>query len=259
MLTWPLIALGWVVNLFQRGAASMARLLEMLDARPAIAMPPARRRAAAGDARTLDRVPGRRLPLSATPEDDAEPRWVLRDVSFTVPAGATLAVVGATGSGKSALIDLIPRVVRSAGGRDPASTACRCASSRWMSCAREIGYVPQESFLFSDTIAREPRVRRRDDARRRGRSGRARASPQLGRSDDRREFPAATAPCSASAGSISRAARSSAPRSRARSRDAGVVLLDDALSAVDTHTEAEILRGLRAALAAARRSSRRIA
>ncbi len=110
LLTWPLIALGWVVNLFQRGAASIARLTEILDACSAlvshatpggIALPPA------GVGRSIEfRNVGFHFPIG----DGAVPRWVLRNVSFTVPAGASLGVVGATGSGKSALIGLIPRL-----------------------------------------------------------------------------------------------------------------------------------------------------
>src|SRR3954462_12611400 len=102
MLTWPMIALGWVVNLFQRGEASMGRLAEILNVEPSIVakeplqhLPPTR------TGRTIEfRNVGFHYP-SDTP---GEPRWFLRNVSFSVPAGATLGVVGATGSGKSALI-----------------------------------------------------------------------------------------------------------------------------------------------------------
>src|SRR5215204_588154 len=150
MLTWPLIALGWVVNLFQRGAASMARLLDVFDAEPEIRSPaePVALPAATGG-RTLEfRDVGFHFPAP----QGQEPRWVLRHVSFTVPAGETLAVVGATGSGKSALIDLLPRLA------DPQEGEILLDGvplrSIWLDTLRaEIGYVPQESFLFSDTIA----------------------------------------------------------------------------------------------------------
>ena len=149
MLTWPLIALGWVVNLFQRGAASMGRLLDVFDAEPAIRSPgaPVPLPPATGGRTVEFRDVGFHFPA---PEGH-EPRWVLRHVSFTVPAGDTLAVVGATASGKSALIDLIPRLADPQEGeilldgvplRAPSLEALRA----------EIGYVPQESFLFSDTI-----------------------------------------------------------------------------------------------------------
>src|SRR5574338_1506655 len=82
MLTWPLIALGWVVNLFQRGAASMARLTEILDHRPAVADPPA---AVALPAATAGRsVEFRGVGFHYPPPTDAPPRWVLRDISFRV-------------------------------------------------------------------------------------------------------------------------------------------------------------------------------
>src|SRR3954470_22192063 len=108
MLTWPMIALGWVVNLFQRGDASMGRLAEILDVKPSIVAPePPRHLPPTDTGRTIEfRNVGFHYPSAP----GAEPRWVLRNVSFTVPAGSTLGVVGATGSGKSALIDLIPRM-----------------------------------------------------------------------------------------------------------------------------------------------------
>jgi ATP-binding cassette subfamily B multidrug efflux pump len=150
LLTWPLIALGWVINLFQRGAASMARLLEVLDARAEVASPlrPVPLPAATGGRAIEFRGVGFHYPVP----EGGPARWVLRDVSFRIEAGATLAVVGATGSGKSALIDLIPRLSDPQEGeilidgiplRDLALNALRA----------EIGYVQQESFLFSDTIA----------------------------------------------------------------------------------------------------------
>src|SRR5512141_1769720 len=107
LLTWPLIALGWVINLFQRGGASMARIVAILDARPAIASVEAAPRslpAAAGGRSIEFRDVGFHYPAA----DGTEPRWILRNLSFVVPAGSTFGVVGATGSGKTAVMDLIP-------------------------------------------------------------------------------------------------------------------------------------------------------
>src|SRR5687768_10508595 len=149
MLTWPLIALGWVTNLFQRGAASVARLNEILHAGSAIAEPDAPRVLAPGRAgRAIEfRNVGFHYPV----KDGVAPRWVLRGVSFSIPAGSTLGVVGATGSGKSALIDLIPRV------HDPQEgeiliDGVPLRSIPVHALRADIGYVPQETFLFSDTI-----------------------------------------------------------------------------------------------------------
>ncbi|MEP6781152.1 MAG: ABC transporter transmembrane domain-containing protein, partial [Gemmatimonadaceae bacterium] len=125
LLTWPLIAIGWTMNLFQRGAASMSRVLELLDAVPADVQDTGLQVAqhdSRGHAIEFKNVWFHYPAPLATTEDGAatnakyeqtstsdEPRWVLRDVSFSVAAGGTLAIVGATGSGKSALMDLIPR------------------------------------------------------------------------------------------------------------------------------------------------------
>lgn len=241
MLTWPMIALGWVVNLFQRGDASMGRLAEIFDAKPTILvteprqhLPPTR------DGRTIEfRNVGFHYP-SDTP---GEPRWVLRHVSFSVPAGATLGVVGATGSGKSALIDLVPRMFDPQEGEilidgvptrniDPAELR------------QEIGFVPQESLLFSETIGSNLSY---------GTAGLSKTGEwaanvaQLDQTIS--AFPGGYETILGERGiNLSGGQKQRASLARALARKPSIVLLDDALSAVDTHTEAEILRALREAL-----------
>jgi ATP-binding cassette subfamily B multidrug efflux pump len=265
LLTWPLIALGWVINLFQRGAASMSRLLEVLDARPQVESPPSPRSLPEGSTgRAIEfRGVGFHYP---TPEG-SEPRWVLRDVSFTVDAGATLAVVGATGSGKSALIDLIPRL------SDPQEGTILIDGVPLTELSLdelrgEIGYVQQESFLFSDTIASNlaygdaTRALVEHDAV--GESGPIesremgahdatvhRWAAEVAQLDETVEaFPHGYGTLLGERGiNLSGGQKQRLALSRALARRPRIVLLDDALSAVDTHTEAEILRGLRSALA----------
>src|SRR5882762_3481081 len=149
MLTWPMIALGWVVNLFQRGDASMGRLAEILDVRPTIVADEPRQHLPPTQlGRTIEfRNVGFHYPSDAP----GEPRWVLRNVSFSVPAGATFGVVGATGSGKSALIDLIPRMYDPQEG-EILVDGVPARNIPLEELRREIGFVPQESLLFSDTI-----------------------------------------------------------------------------------------------------------
>src|SRR5215475_4615281 len=163
MLTWPLIALGWVINLFQRGAASMTRLLEVLDAKPALAQPETPRTLPTRPTRGGRGIEFVNVGFHYPSQTDGEPRWVLRNVNFTVPAGATIGVVGATASGKSALMDLVPRLF------DPQEGEIRIdgVPIRQLEIAalrREIGYVPQESFLFSDAIGNNIRYGTDDDA-----------------------------------------------------------------------------------------------
>jgi ATP-binding cassette subfamily B protein len=264
-LTWPMIALGWVINLFQRGAASMARLLEVLDAKAEIVSPdsPSALPAAQGGRSITFRDVGFHFP---TPQG-AEPRWVLRNVSFTIPGGGTLAIVGATGSGKSALIDLIPRL------SDPQEGVILLDGIplRDLSLEElrgEIGYVPQESFLFSDTIAAnlaygdasqpliEHAVADEVDAEQSRVAGAAEASTHawaagVAQLDDTvLAFPHGYGTTLGERGiNLSGGQKQRLALARALARRPRVVLLDDALSAVDTHTEAEILRGLRGALA----------
>ncbi len=259
-LTWPMIALGWVINLFQRGAASMGRLLEVLDAKTSAASPREPRAlppASAGRAISFRDV-GFHYPAS----DGAEPRWVLRHVSFDIPAGETLAVVGATGSGKSALMDLIPRV------RDPQEgeillDGVPLRELDLSALRREIGYVPQDTFLFSESIASnlaygeaaEIRAAENGDAEAHA-SGDDAASPHLWAAGVAQlhptvsEFPERYGTVLGERGiNLSGGQKQRLALARALARRPHVVLLDDSLSAVDPHTEAEILQGLRGTLA----------
>ena len=241
MLTWPMIALGWVVNLFQRGEASMGRLNEILNVRatigaeePALHLPPAL------SGRTIE---FRNVGFHYPSDPVGEPRWVLRNVSFSVPAGATLGVVGATGSGKSALIDLIPRMY------DPQEGEILIDGipTRRVSPAelrREIGFVPQESLLFSDTVGANLAYGTQDPAS----AEWAATVAQLDQTIE--EFPGKYETILGERGiNLSGGQKQRASLARALAKTPGIVLLDDALSAVDTHTEAEILRALREALA----------
>ena len=241
MLTWPMIALGWVVNLFQRGEASMGRLNEILDVRATIgAEEPAQHLPPAMSGRTIE---FRNVGFHYPSDPVGEPRWVLRNVSFNVPAGATLGVVGATGSGKSALIDLIPRMY------DPQEGEILIDGipTRRVSPAelrREIGFVPQESLLFSDTVGANLAYGTQDPAS----AEWAATVAQLDQTIE--EFPGKYETILGERGiNLSGGQKQRASLARALAKTPGIVLLDDALSAVDTHTEAEILRALREALA----------
>jgi ATP-binding cassette subfamily B protein len=240
MLTWPMIALGWVINLFQRAAASMGRLSEIFLARAAVASP--------ADPRVLPRAgAGRRLEFRNVgfhyPVGTGdEPRWVLRGISFHVPAGGTLAVVGATGSGKSALIDLIPRLYDPQEGEiliDGVPIGELAVSA----LRREVGAVPQDTFLFSDTVAANLAfgAEAGEDAR---------WAAHVAQLDETiAAFPGGYDTLLGERGiNLSGGQKQRLALARALARRPSIVLLDDALSAVDAHTEAEILRGLREAL-----------
>lgn len=244
LLTWPLIALGWVVNLVQRGSASMARLAEILDASSVLQeVPP-------DEAAHLPTVTGgrsvefRNVGFHFPAQPGQEPRWIFRNVSFVVPAGATLGIVGSTGSGKTALLDLVPRL------HDPQEgevliDGIPVQRLPLRELRQEIGFVPQESLLFSDTI--EANLGYGSESRE-SVDWAARTAQIAGTIA---EFPGKYETMLGERGiNLSGGQKQRASLARALARRPSVVLLDDALSAVDTHTEAEILRGLRDALSA---------
>ena len=240
-LMWPMIALGWVVNLFQRGAASMARVRTVLEAEPALSEPPE----SAAPAHVRGEVEFRGVSFRYPGTE----RWVLRHVSFRVPAGATVAIVGPTGSGKSTVASLLVRLY------DPTEGEVRIdgvALPRWPleALRRAIAMVPQDTFLFSASIGEnlalgfdEP-----DEARR---LERVRAAARVARLDATVEaFLAGYGTLLGERGiNLSGGQKQRAALARAVARDARLLVLDDALSAVDTHTEHEILENLKEVLA----------
>ena len=242
LLTWPLIALGWVINLFQRGNASLMRLAEILDARSAITSPSREAAHHLPPAQAGRSIEFRDVGFHYPTTEGREPRWVLRGVSFKVPAGTTLGVAGATGSGKTALIDLIPRL------HDPQEgeiliDGMPVKSLPVHELRREIGFVPQESLLFSDTIAANLAYGANDDGAVKWAAETAQLSATI------ESFPGGFETMLGERGiNLSGGQKQRASLARALARKPSIVLLDDALSAVDTHTEAEILRALGDAL-----------
>ena len=270
-LSWPMIALGWVVNLHQRGTASLGRLNQILMAPPEIAdlsgeqtsraeiITPARalvsesksnghgpRGIAAASPAT---APARREVVGASIEFrnlsfsyDGKP--VLRNINLTIPAGTTLAIVGPTGSGKSTLANLIPRLYDA-----PPGTlfldGVELRHYRLAELRRMIGFVPQETFLFSETLgeniafgveaATEEEVRR--------------AAEIAGLAGDVEDFPRGYETIVGERGiTLSGGQKQRTAIARAVVRNPRVLVLDDALSSVDTFTEEMILTRLQKVL-----------
>jgi len=232
-LIWPMIALGWVVNLAQRGTASLFRIRTVLDTRPAI-----RDEEPLVDPGTiLGDVSFRHLTFAY--RADAEP--VLRDVDLHAAAGQTVAVVGRTGAGKSTLLSLVPRLI------DPPEGMLRVdeVDVRRLPLARlrsSIGMVPQETFLFSATIRENIAL------------GRPQAAPEevaeaarlAGLESDLAAFPNGLDTVVGERGlTLSGGQKQRVALARALLREPRILLLDDCLSAVDTHTEEQILGNLR--------------
>jgi ATP-binding cassette, subfamily B, multidrug efflux pump len=239
MLVWPMIALGWAANLIQRGAASMGRINVLFREQPAIADPrhPVELPPASGARRVTFENVWFRYP------GDTDRGWVLQDISFELGAGRSLAIAGPTGSGKSTLVDLLARTYDPDRGRILID-GIDIRRLRLADLRRAVGFVPQETFLFSDTLRENVLLGAPDD----GRLERVAEVSQL--SEAVGALPAGYDTVLGERGvNLSGGQKQRAAIARALAQDPPIFVLDDALSAVDAHTEARILAGLRGALA----------
>jgi ATP-binding cassette subfamily B protein len=237
MLIWPMIAFGWVINLLQQGSASMGRLAKILDTVPEIADGPA---TDAGITSLRGEIEFRDVTFTHRGAN----RPTLSGVSLRVPAGTSLAIVGYTGSGKSTLVNLIPRLYDVTSG----SVLIDGRDVRTIPLAvlrRSIGCVPQETFLFSQTLAQNIAYGT-DGAAYEEMLDSARVS-RIAR--DVEEFPSGYETMLGERGiTLSGGQKQRTSLARALMRRPSILILDDALSAVDTVTEEEILSGLRSVM-----------
>jgi ATP-binding cassette subfamily B protein len=239
MLSWPMIAFGWVTNLLQRGMASWKRMLEIMDAAPAVTDAEA-----TGEVRHSTQIRGRVefRGLSFRFGD----KQILRDISVVLPAGTTTAIVGATGSGKSTLLHLLVRLH----DPPPGTVFIDDVDVRHipLSVLRgAIGFVPQEPFLFGATIAENIAFGARGDDDTRARVEDAAAVARLDK--DVTGFPKGYDTVIGERGiTLSGGQKQRTAIARALMMDPRILVLDDALSAVDTYTEEEILGRLHAVM-----------
>jgi ATP-binding cassette subfamily B protein len=231
LLSWPMIALGWVANLFQQGAASLNRIEAILHRAPTIASPshPLKPEHIKGDVRFED--------VSFSYE--GEP--VLENFSLHIPAGTTLAVVGATGSGKSTLVRLLARVYDPQKGRILLD-GIDLRDLPLDLLRRSIGYVPQEAFLFSESLAENITLGKPEAA-----AEEVQRAAQLSQLNaDLEQFPNGLQTVIGERGvTLSGGQKQRTAIARAVIKDPAVLVLDDALSSVDTRTEEAILTALR--------------
>jgi ATP-binding cassette subfamily B multidrug efflux pump len=237
MLHWPMIALGWVVNIFERGEASMGRIQQIL-----LAVPEIRDQDPLPVTRLRGEVEFRRLDFSYGD------RPVLHDINLRVPAGQTVAIVGPTGSGKSTLVSLVPRLFEA----PPGTVFVDGHDVRRLPLAvlrGSTGFVPQESFLFSDTVGDNVAFGLPVDGRER--QARVEAAAEVAQlAKDVAGFPRGFETFVGERGiTLSGGQKQRTALARALATDPRILILDDALSAVDTYTEEEILRGLRSVMA----------
>jgi ATP-binding cassette subfamily B protein len=230
MLSWPMIALGWVVSLYQQGAASMGRIRELMGQQARIADSP--------DTGQVESIRGdvRFENVSLT----YDKHKVLDNVSFHAPEGSTLAIVGATGAGKTSIVNLITRVHEAQEGRVLVDGVDVKRIPLAM-LRRNIGYVPQDTFLFSTSL--NENVAFGVDEPEPALIARAVETARLSKDVD--QFPDGLDTVIGERGvTLSGGQKQRTALARAVMRYPAILILDDSLSSIDTQTQSEILAGL---------------
>jgi ATP-binding cassette subfamily B protein len=262
-LTWPVIALGWVINIFQRGTASMVRIQEILSQQPEIAdvIGPSGDRVIGSSENQLQAEGDLAFPITRSP-DHPMTRFlgeiefcnlnfayngtaVLKDVNLRIPAGSSLAIVGPTGSGKTTLVNLIPRIYDA----DPGTVLIDGRPIRQFPLdvlRRHIGFVPQETFLFSDTVRENIAYGIAQEDGEATQADIQAAADAANIAQDIESFPEGYKTTVGERGiTLSGGQKQRTAIARALLRSPRILILDDALSSVDTHTEDKILNHLR--------------
>ena len=234
LMTWPVASVGFVITMVQRASASMIRLSAILDTKPEICDGKA-------TDQSLDEVEGGIAFERVFYRYSEDGPWVLEDVSFEIPAGCTLAIVGRTGAGKSTLVEMMARLLDPTEGRVLVD-GVDARSFPVQTLRKAIGYVPQDVFLFSDTVANNIAFGKLDA----GRGEIEAAAREAELLDNIRDFPEGFETFVGERGiTLSGGQKQRSSIARALIRDPRMLILDDALSAVDTKTESNILEHLR--------------
>ena len=231
MLTWPMMALGWAINLVQRGSASMGRLIEILDQAPEI-----KDSEYLEDIRTLEgEIEFKNVSFAY------DKKVILKNIDLKIPRGITIGIIGPTGSGKSTLVNLIPRLLEVREG-SLTIDGMEIKSIPLKILRKNIGYVPQETFLFSESLKENIiyGLEDFDEAKLRRAVSISALSDEIERFSQRYETPVGERGVTLSGGQKQRTALS-----RAIIREPKILILDDAFSSVDVHTEEKILKQLR--------------
>ncbi|QQS49339.1 MAG: ABC transporter ATP-binding protein [Acidobacteriota bacterium] len=236
-LIWPLISIGYVTNVVQRGTASLKRMHQILAVEPSIAE--------TGDQITLPEFNGKIEFRNLTFSYGEGMPSVLEGIDLVIEPGQTVAFIGRTGAGKSTLMNLIPRLIDAESGMVLIDDhPIRRISLRQL--RENIGYVPQETFLFSETLAENIAFGMRDGA---PPEVIDRAAVIAGLADDVREFPDSYGTVLGERGiTLSGGQKQRTAIARAVIRQPRILILDDSLSAVDTYTEEKILSQLRSVM-----------